>query len=337
MTTHPRHDDRIEHAQADPAGVRIPRELTLSALERLIVTGNAKLGAKRLADNAQTHGIDLDLLWGVLGTDSAGRTFVRQVCMIVPGSGGTGMCFLSVPREEDRLGPRPTQIREISAALSRAIEDLDRGASSRIRIAQVLMEIHHDWARPVCELAGMTSVGTLDYMRLPFSGARALPPAPGFEDPIRVRTLDTFSAHDADRVLATALERSYEQTLDCPELCGLRPMDDVIESHKATGVFDPSRWWIVEHDNEPHGCCLLTHCPGNQSVELVYLGLGPGLRGRGLGKRLLVHAIGALRVDEPVREITCAVDRRNTPAARMYTSLGFAPFDARLGFVRPIG
>lgn len=337
MTTHPRHDDRIEHAATDPVAVRIDRDLTLSALERLIITGNAKLGAKRLRDNAAAHGIDLDLVWGIVGTDDAGRPFVRQVCMIVPGSGGTGMCFLSVPREEHRLGSRPTQIREISAALSSAIEDLDRGASRSIRIVQVLMEAHHDWTRPVCELAGMTSVGTLDYMRLAYRDAGSIQTTPSFTPPIRVRQYADYDPIDADRALATALERSYEQTLDCPELCGLRDMEDVIASHKATGDFDPTRWWVLTQDEEPHGCCLLTHCPGNQSVELVYLGLGPELRGQGLGKRLLVHAIRELSIDEPVREITCAVDRRNTPAGRMYTSLGFAPFDARLGFVRAIG
>ena len=337
MTLHPSQDERIENMAQPPSALRIPQELVLSALERLIIQGNTKLGAKRLRDNASLHGIDLNLVWGVPGTDDAGRTFVRQVCMVVPGSGGTGMCFLSIPREEGRLGDRPTQIREIHAALSCAMRDLDQGTTPTIRIAQVLMELRHDWARPVCEDSGMICVGTLDYMRLDYNTARSLQSTPGFEDPIRVRPFSSFRDPERDEILKAALEGSYEDTLDCPELCGLRPMEDVIASHKATGAFDPSRWWILTRNDDPVGCCLLTHCPGNQSVELVYLGLAPSMRGNGYGKRLLIHGLSRIDISEKVLEVTCAVDRRNTPAMRMYASLGFTPFDARQGFVRSIG
>ena len=39
-----------------------------------------------------------------------------------------------------------------------------------------------------------------------------------------------------------ALDRSYVDTMDCPELCGMRATADILASHKATGEFDPSLW-----------------------------------------------------------------------------------------------
>ena len=32
---------------------------------------------------------------------------------------------------------------------------------------------------------------------------------------------------------------SYQETLDCPAMSGMRAVEDVIEGHKSVGVFDP--------------------------------------------------------------------------------------------------
>ena len=122
-------------------------------------------------------------------------------------------------------------------------------------------------------------------------------------------------------------------TLDCPELCGLRRTDDVIASHLATGVFHPETWWLVFEDGEPEGCVLMSHCPEHDSVELVYLGLSPRLRRRGLGERLLRCAI-ARCARYSAASVTCAVDRRNAPAVALYERLGFRAFASRIALVR---
>ena len=92
-------------------------------------------------------------------------------------------------------------------------------------------------------------------------------------------------------------------------------MDDVVESHMATGDFSPSRWHLIFKDGQPAGCCLLTHIPQSDSVELVYLGIAPIARGLGLGKQVLAYAIGQLgeNGDIGIKEVTCAVDNRNAP------------------------
>ncbi len=312
-----------------------------SALERLIQVGNPKAGAQRLVRNAKAHGIDLDLVWGVLGDESQNQPQVRQVCMVVPGAGGTGMCFVSSPVEKrqdqldpERFGSLKIQTNEIGAALRGAVEGLAKAAGDRVRIAQILFEPSQRWTHEVCQAAGMISVGTLDYLRMDYGLIRKMTAPSDWGDGIQVRSFQELACNEG--LLAIALEGSYEGTLDCPELCGMRSMPDVIASHRSTGVFDPSRWWVLMHNNEPAGCCLLSHCPANESVELVYLGLCPSVQGRGLGTKLLTHALTSLRIKDTVNEVTCAVDRRNTPAGKVYLSLGFKRFDARCGYVRPI-
>src|SRR5690606_29098186 len=132
-----------------------------------------------------------------------------------------------------------------------------------------------------------------------------------------------------------ALERSYIDTLDCPELCGLRGTRDVLESHKAAGHFEPSLWWLVRLDGEPEGAMLYSPGHGEGHIELVYLGISPALRGKRLGKTL--RDFGR-RVIAERREPsgTCAVDQRNEPAKRLYRKAGFEQFAERVAYIRPV-
>tara|TARA_R110000744_G_scaffold107773_1_gene204387 strand:- start:875 stop:1957 length:1083 start_codon:yes stop_codon:yes gene_type:complete len=318
-----------------PKCVQIGRGIIQPALERLITSGNPKIGAQRLARNAAAHGIDLDLIWGVLGDPKRKQPVVRQVCMVVAGAGGTGMCFVSNPKADIGLGDGITQLAEISASLKGALDGLKATGNSRVRIAQMLFEPKQEWTHEICLAAGMICVGTLDYLRIGYEEIETWPDVDSdWGSGIEVQS---FAELGQDRaMLAAALEGSYEGTLDCPELCGMRPMEDVIASHESTGDFDPSRWWILLKDNHPVGCCLLSHCPANESVELVYLGLSPKVQGHGLGTQLLTHALKNLRIKDTVHEVTCAVDRRNVPASKVYLRLGFKRFDARVGYVRPM-
>ena len=41
---------------------------------------------------------------------------------------------------------------------------------------------------------------------------------------------------------------------------------------------------VLRDQGAPAGCMLLNRCPEQRVVELVYIGLAPGLRGRGLSR-----------------------------------------------------
>ncbi len=324
------------------AGVprRIPAELRFWAAERLVAAPHRREAARRLVESASRHGIDLDLMWGVVDPDPPGdRPRVRQACLAVMGSGRTAMLFFSNPENESRLGPRENQVAEITASIRAALAGLGDLSPQRVTLAQTLIEPAHQWARHASTDAGMICVGQLDYMRRPLTGDdRAPRPEPQWPPGVEVRPLTTLDPHARDsdyHHLIAALEGSYTDTLDCPELCGLRAMPDVVESHRATGRFEPGRWLLIFKDGQPAGCCLLTHCPPSQSVELVYLGIAPRARGLGLGRGVLEHAIHRLGPID-AREVTCAVDSRNLPAIKIYESLRFHRFDARVGFVAPV-
>lgn len=323
---------------------QIPHTLRLSAAERLVSSPGRKKAARRLLESAPAHGIDLDLMWGViepaeLATPLKSNPRVRQVALAVLGSGRTAMVFLSNPDKSRSLGTNETQIQEISASVRAALRGLEAFSPSKVALAQTLIEPDQTWAHQACTDAGMISVGKLDYMRKPISNDDLhLTSTPEWPAGIEVRHIRSLKpdAPDSDyQSLITALEGSYLETLDCPELCGLRSMPDVIESHMATGDFDPVRWHLIFKDGSPAGCCLLTHCPQSNSVELVYLGIAPQARGLGLGRAVLSYAISRLG-QIGISEVTCAVDNRNAPAIAIYESLGFQRFDARVGFVAPI-
>ena len=312
--------------------VRISPELRRAAAMRLVaLTGPQRArAADRLLTNASAHGIDLDLIWATVAADRS----VRQAVMLVPGAGRIAVAFQSGPGSDREAGDVATQRAERAACLEAAARELPAMAGRTPRLIQALPEQHEDWARDALDEAGWRRIGTLASLRCPLP----LPEAAGLGVPPADVSLDRFRGfdHPADVAdLHAALDRSYEQTLDCPGLTGLRPTPDIIESHASVGLFDPRNWWIARHRGSPEGCVLLNRLHDNRSVELVYIGLSTRLRGRALGMTLLTHAVRGLR-GGPAVELHCAVDTRNTPALGIYETLGFQRIAERVAFVRTI-
>ncbi len=125
------------------------------------------------------------------------------------------------------------------------------------------------------------------------------------------------------------LNKTYDGSLDMPELEGVRSLDDVIAAHKAGGCFDPNHWLVgtLENDPESAAVILLIDQPDRGLWEIAYLGLSPKARGRGLGRVALAHALEIAHPHSP--RLILAVDARNKPAFRLYRKAGFLPFDRR--------
>jgi ribosomal protein S18 acetylase RimI-like enzyme len=135
--------------------------------------------------------------------------------------------------------------------------------------------------------------------------------------------------------LAMLLSRTYDRTLDCPGLAGLRRTEDVLAGHRASGQFDPDLWFMLRVDGRPAGLSLLNPNAEAGCTELVYFGLVPEARGRGLAKMLLRHCLARIDERAPSR-IALAVDDRNSPALRLYRRHGFVPGGLRTALVRPL-
>lgn len=331
--------------------MRVGEELREAAAARLVSTrpGSDRTAGRRFIANARALGIDLSLMWatplemGAVGGfgRKGGGDRISQVCLAVVGAGRTATLFVSgapattdaraafLRAEADR-DERVRLIQEACRVIAHPGPETGRG----VRLAQSLLDPGETAALAAFLAAGFSRLGDLDYLRrpLPRSPEGADPTLP---DDVRLVPLDRLGQPEGDRLLAEALARSYIDTLDCPELAGLRELPDVIESHRAVGRYDPALWWIVMHQDQPEGCMLLTRCPESSAVELVYLGLGPSLRGRGVGSALL--RIGLNRIaGGPEATVTCAVDTRNTPAQRLYKRAGFDRFASRIPLIRPL-
>ncbi|HMN39407.1 MAG TPA: hypothetical protein PKE29_01080 [Phycisphaerales bacterium] len=350
----------------------VPPELRLAAAMRLIgtQTEDPRGAAERFLQAASDHRIDLSLMY--CSQDPGAPDEVREVCLAVLGTGRTAMVFVSGPRKESSWmhGARLTR----RAGLVGAGEQSERvglihrvcEAAAAVRtaekpppvLAQTLLETRESEVARAFRVAGFLQLGDLAYMRRPVQREPGrlleLAASPTWPAGLAVRSVAELGASGEDEAavrsrLLGALERSYIGTRDCPELCGMRSLEDVLDSHRSVGVMDPTLWWLVESRDGPQGCLLLSPAPEQDSVELVYLGLAPAVRGIGLGATLLGFGLRRLYDTALAPEavsghphvrgtggVTCAVDTRNAPAMKLYRRAGFERVGLRMPFVRAL-
>jgi ribosomal protein S18 acetylase RimI-like enzyme len=129
-------------------------------------------------------------------------------------------------------------------------------------------------------------------------------------------------------VFRETLQRSYEATLDCPEVNGVRTMDEIITGHQAQGRFDPDHWWLVREHACPVAVALIAKVPEWCGWDLAYLGVVPEARRRGIGREVTVRVLHEAAKAKQL-QLTLAVDARNQPAWNLYRGLGFEPNDLR--------
>lgn len=322
----------------------LPTDLHIEAAERLVeATGHAaREAARRIVEAGPDGGIAFDHAYATIDVD---RRAVREVALAIPSPGRSALVFLSRPSP---AGDRPAERARCATALTEHLESLpDRP----IDIAQALPAASERWAVDALRASGWRVVGELAYMRRPLSAddaprqglLRHRDVEPDLPDGVE---LEPISIPDPGspllRLLVEALNDSYTDTLDCPELCGMRRTSDIIASHGAIGRPELAIWTLVRHEGRPAGAVLLAGLPEQRCYELVYIGLGPSLRGLGLGEVLMRRALGQLSArlrHGAMRSgwsITCAVDTANTPAVRLYQRLGFTPFDRRVACVHAV-
>ncbi|WP_374440137.1 GNAT family N-acetyltransferase [Stella sp.] len=86
---------------------------------------------------------------------------------------------------------------------------------------------------------------------------------------------------------------------------------------------------LVEAD-EPIGFVLVRHAA--DEAEILTIGVAPGRRRAGCGRRLLDHAVAGLPADVATVHLEVAVD--NPAALALYGRSGFAPVGRRRGYYR---
>lgn len=278
---------------------------------------------------AQT--IQLDATKQVLTLRSCpnGEQLIAGMCLWVPAPGRTAMLF------GPGLSDFPDAAQATQLAVTAALEEARRAG---VVLVQAMMEPADAAGKTIFAAAGLTQLATLTYME-------RRPPItpPPFELPFDL-TIAPYEA-TTHALFRDAVTRSYEQTLDCPTLSGMRDIEDVLEGHKAVGPFDPQLWGVLLRGGgaaggvegvgggKPMGCLLLAEIPARRALELVYLGLVPEARGLGLG-RLLMQRVLAIAARRHFELATLAVDAANVPAVRLYRRCGYASVAQRVAMVR---
>jgi GNAT superfamily N-acetyltransferase len=294
-----------------------PREIEHSL--RLILGGHGGAVTEQHVQEFLTfsgeRGIDLALIWVA---EQGGRVVQAVLPVISPGK--TMLLFVSAP---------PSKAAE--ATLSRLIEDACAAASHHeVHLAQALIDPQEDVLLRVYTNAGFGTMAELIYLStVPRAGI--LPPVL----PAGLRWLN-YSAHSHD-AFATAITASYKNSLDCPALNGLRGIDDVIDGHKSSGVFNPEEWFVLaDTGDRPLGVLLLAASGRGENVtELIYLGLSPAARGRKLSELLMKQAL-AVVAREKERRLSLAVDSRNVPALKLYYRHGMSRVASKIALMKDL-
>lgn len=226
--------------------------------------------------------------------DAAQAIFVCQVL-----EGGTGVVWL--PRGD------PEAFDLLVQSGLRWLEE--RGA----RLAQVIVLPDETPLLEPLVRVGFRTAGPLVYLRHDLA---ELPTAP------RSALRFTSARGLSDEYLGAILDETYRDTLDFPELTGLRSLAEILAGHRAAGRHDPAHWFVAFVGAAPAGVLFLAELEPLESWELSYLGVVPGFRRQGVARALL--ALGLERVrDHAGAQLEVAVDARNGPALQLYAALGF--------------
>ncbi len=259
---------------------------------------------------------DLEIDWK-LGIMTQGRLAGSALGVVSPGK--VAMILTSPCTPETAL----------SDAVIQALEVLEQKAQ------QAGLAILQSLIPPDCadraQLLGKAGYAFLADMRyLTLEVPPSLPPEPRRPD---VVVEDCRSGDEV--VFRNTLGRTYEGSLDCPGLNGLRTMEEIVLSHRHTGIHDPRLWLIAKVGDDPVGVVLLTHVPLQSAMEIVYVGVVPEARGCSYGNYLVRLAIeNAARANS--EHLMLAVDHRNHYARKIYSSFGFKETDRRHAWIRKL-
>ena len=173
--------------------------------------------------------------------------------------------------------PRPNELGIAPAdQLETVLAGLDRLGPRGLHYAQTLLEPQAQGTQALVKQAGFQPLASLVYLER--SAAYPWVEPPGANDA-------EWVPYDAalHREFATVVLATYEDSLDCPELTGLRPIDDILAAHWASGKSDAGLWELARVDGRSAGCLLLARLTHEPALEVVYMGVVPAFRGRDFG------------------------------------------------------
>ena len=303
-----------------PLEVRPARAADVDEAVRLILSppgASADAAAAReFLGLARERGIALD---GLHVAGRRGRMLSAALPVLSPGRTMLILC------------PAGGQGKTADAATRQLIEPVCRDSAARgVTLAQSLIDPQDEALERIFVAEGFTRMAELHYLHV-------APPGPteanGPELPPGMSW--TTYADETGATFGRAILESYQNSLDCPALNGRRDVADILAGHRATGVFDPSTWFVLHEGERSLGVLLLSESLRSDAMELVYLGLAPAARGRGLGEVLMRQAL-AVTARRGLPRLCLAVDARNTPALKLYYRHGMQRIGSKVAMMREL-
>ena len=199
------------------------------------------------------------------------------------------------------------------------------------RIAQALLSPSDMAEAPWLEGAGLQRAAEIQSL---VWNASPSPPLQAIPDPLPPPWRAERYEHARHRGrMEKILERTFVDSLDCPALEGVRHPTDVLEGYLAAGASGSEHWYFIHDGADDAGCLLLSKDAAAHELEVVYMGLTPHWRGRGLGK-VLVQLAQTLTCRAGCNRLLTAVDVANAPACAAYDTAGFYCWDRRHALLR---
>ena len=245
---------------------------------------------------AHERGIDLAMLWIA---EQGGKPTLAALPVVSPGR--TALMFASPP-------PSSASDAILARVIDAVCHDL---RDKKVQLAQVLLDPADEVMQRIYAQVHFNLTAELIYLQ-------GSPPR-GVELPMLPADFRwvNYSAATHD-LFARMIADSYLQSMDCPALNGLRGMEDVLEGHKASGLFNPKHWFLMCEGDRPLGVLILASTGSqNELMELVYLGLHPEARGKKLGEIMMRQAMAIVAAEKHER-LSLAVDAQNLPALKLY-------------------
>ena len=239
---------------------------------------------------------------------------IDAAVLVVINKGATATILATAPTTD-------SSAQDIGRLIKESVEGL-RGTGCSI--AQAVLPIHDDKLSCSYLDAGFAELACLKYMERSRSSKQ---PAPHTCD---VRFIPMTK--QTDTILGSILLETYEGSLDCPKIHGLRKVQDIIDGHRGLDHHDANLWSLAKLDGKLAGVLLLNAVPESKCMELAYLGVAPWARNQGLGNALVQRAVEQTD-DIGFSKITLAVDAENHPAISLYSRWRFGETGQRMTMV----
>lgn len=291
-----------------------PAELDDILARVLAAPGNDRVAPQGQVGSFVRYVSACKLEWNAWRCRRGDRKTAALFVLLLPGK--TAIAIFPAPDARDVV---PEDQQALLAAGIRQLRERE------LHYLQALVETQAEGKRRLLEVAGFRHLTQLIYLRRDATYPWCDPPEPG-----EASWLAYDKAHHSAFVRVVA--ETYQNSQDCPELSGLRPVEDALAAHKAAGVFDPSLWELARVADEYVGCVLMARLTHGSLMELVYMGVVSSQRRRGIGSRLIRRALAQCRA-VGIGELTAVVDQRNTPARQLYARFGFRPEAFREAYV----